>query len=83
MTNCMRCSHAKSFALPDGRIDFSQKLCQEGPPTPTFVGMDPARGPVIQYLWPVVNERVRCDRFEDAGIVLDIGDKPEPGSATQ
>lgn len=65
MTDCLSCRHAKPIVEPGGRINFAQRVCQEGPPIPLIVGLDANRQPMVQAFFPVVTKGVRCDRHDD------------------
>lgn len=62
MTNCFLCRHAFSFADPSGKVDFSRKVCREGPPTPMIVGMTPT-GSAVQAVDPIVTKEHSCGRW--------------------
>lgn len=64
MNDCFSCTHAKPLVGPDGRIDFTQRRCEEGPPIPIVVGMDANKQLLVQAFFPMVVRNMRCDRID-------------------
>lgn len=81
MTDCLSCRHAVPARAPDGRINFSMKICIRMPPTPVVVPAAP--GSVsIQPMFPVVGKGVFCGEHDPRLIGEEKEEKPE-GQATQ
>ena len=61
--DCMSCAHTAPFQGPDGRIDFSKRVCVEGPPTPVALPAGPGQVQLVP-MQPIVGPGNRCDRHE-------------------
>ena len=62
LPNCFACTHATILTLPDGRLDFSQKMCIANPPTPLLLPAGPNQI-AIKAFWPVVTKEMVCHTF--------------------
>lgn len=69
MKDCLSCTHAAPATDPSGKIDFSKKVCVEGPPTP--IPVSGPNGPAIMAFFPVVGKGVLCSRHAPLAQALD------------
>lgn len=74
---CGNCRFAVSATDKDGKINWHQRFCRWGPPTPIIVGMGP-QGPIMNCFWPTMGSNMVCGRHEyrDAGERLPGDHKP-------
>lgn len=70
ITHCLMCNHSKL------RQQFGQvnRVCEEGPPTALVIPGGAAGTVEIRSYYPVVDEGMRCDRFE---LSPEPSDKPK------
>lgn len=61
--DCMNCSHTVPYKGPDGRLDFSRRVCVEGPGAMVALPAGPGQIQLVP-MQPIVGPGNRCDRHD-------------------
>lgn len=62
--NCTLCTHSRL----QEQLGQVERLCMKGPPT--VVPVPQRTGIFMASMWPMVNEKMVCDAFEAAPVVI-------------
>ena len=76
--DCMLCAHSVAYRGPDGKVDFSKKICVRMPPTPVALPAGPNQM-MIQPLNPIVGRGMLCGCFEPKDASDEVAGPAEDG----
>lgn len=76
--DCLACLHTSPFTAPDGKIDFSKRICVRMPPTPVPLPAGPNQIS-LQSMYPVVARGMYCGCFEPKDAAEPVVAEPEEG----
>lgn len=79
MTDCLSCRHAAPAQGPDGRIDFTQKICVRMPPTLILLPTQVPGQVQLSAMFPTVGKGVVCGEHDPRLI----GEERAEGVQTQ
>lgn len=66
MQRCMQCKQTEPAKGPDGRIDFTKRLCVHNPPQVLVVNT--TQGLVVNNAYPTVDKNsISCRQYTDTG----------------